>query len=79
MPNSLSEYRPRLTIDLRQDQINDLRNLLDWGVRSRVFEPIIDDFITLLKKDRAAVVSLLLSREMKLSDMYAKELTNGDD
>lgn len=72
------DYKPRLTIELRQDQLDDLRSLIDWGVRSRVFEPIIDDLIALLRKDRAAVTALLLSREITLNDFLQKGLTRGD-
>lgn len=74
-----SDYKPRLTIELRQDQLDDLRSLVDWGVRSRVFEPIIDDLIALLRKDRASVTALLLSREITLNDFLQKGLTRGND
>ncbi len=70
----VNDYKPRLTIDVRQDQLDDLRLLVDWGIRSRIFEPIIDDLITLLKKDRAAVTALLISREITLSDFLQKGL-----
>jgi hypothetical protein len=74
-----SDYKPRLTIELRQDQLDELRTLIDWGVRSRVFEPIIDDLILLLRKDRAAVTALLISREIHLNDFLQKGFTNGND
>ena len=80
MAKPVNDYKPRMTIELREDQINDLRNLLDWGIRSRVFEPIVDDLIAMLRKDRAAVTALLLSREIRLNDFLKKGLVqNGDD
>lgn len=75
----VDDYKPRITLDLRQDQLDDLRNLIDWGIRSRVFEPIIDDLIALLKKDRAAVTAFLLSREIRLNDFLQKGLVRGND
>jgi len=66
------DHIPRITITLRQDQIDDLRYLIDWGIRSKIFEPIVDDLISMLKKDKAATLALLLSRELKLED-YLKE------
>lgn len=70
-----ASYVPRLTITLRQDQLDDLQSLVEWGLRSKIFEPIIDDLIALLKKDRASVVSLLLTRNIHLQDFLKKENT----
>ena len=66
------DYNPRMSISLRQDQLDDLRYLIDWGLRSKIFEPIVDDLIGMLKKDKAATLALLLSRELTLTD-YLKE------
>lgn len=70
--SSNPDFNPRMTISLRQDQINDLRYLLDWGIRSKIFEPIVDDLIEMLKKDKASTLALLLSREIHLDD-FLKE------
>jgi len=66
------DHIPRITIALRQDQIDDLRYLIDWGIRSKIFEPIVDDLIMMLKRDKAATLALLLSRELHLDD-FLKE------
>lgn len=66
------DYTPRLPLTVRQDQLDDLRSLIDWGIRSKIFEPIIDDLIELLKRDRAAVISLLLTRSLRLQDFLKK-------
>jgi len=65
---NLDGYRPRITIEVRQDQYDDLRGLIDWGIRSKLLGVILDDLIVLLKRDRAAVTSLLLSRDIELKD-----------
>lgn len=70
--SSNSEYVPRIAISLRQDQVDDLRALIDWGIRSKLFEPIVDDLIAMLKKDKAATLALILSRELHLQD-FLKE------
>lgn len=78
MAKPVNDYKPRMTIELREDQINDLRNLVDWGIRSRIFEPIVDDLIMMLKRDRAATTALLLSREIHLNDFLRKDLGHGN-
>ena len=72
-----TEYVPRLTIELRQDQIDDLRNLVDWGMRSKLIEPVFDDLIAMLKKDRIAVTNLLLTRSIQLKQ-FLKEPDHGE-
>jgi len=72
------DYNPQLTITVTEEQLNDLRTLIPWGSRTLIFSPIIDDLIRLLKKDRAATLALLLSRDIKLED-FLKEASNGDD
>ena len=72
------DYNPQLTITVTEKQLLDLRALIPWGSRTLIFSPIIDDLIRLLKKDRAATLALLLSRDIKLED-YLQEAPNGDD
>lgn len=74
---AVEDYKHRITIELREDQILDLRNLIDWGIRSKLFVPIVDDLIEMLKKDRAAVIALLLTREIRLKDYLQQEKTHG--
>lgn len=74
---SKEDYVPRLSIVIRQDQYDSLQNLIDWGIRSKLFEPIIDDLITLLEKDRATVTAFLLERRIQLKD-FLKGCPNGD-
>ncbi len=71
-----TEYVPRLTIELRQDQIDDLRDLVDWGMRSKLLEPVFDDLIAMLKKDRIAVTNLLLTRSIQLKQ-FLKDPDHG--
>lgn len=72
------EYVPQLTITVEKGQLEDLRRLIPWGSRALIFKPILDDLIELLKKDRAATLALLLSRDITLSD-FLKESSNGND
>lgn len=72
------DYIPQLTITVEKEQLDDLRKLIPWGSRSLIFKPILDDLIELLKKDRAAALALLLSRDVILTD-YLKGASNGDD
>lgn len=43
------DYLPRLTLDLRADQIDSLREHIPHGMKKRIFGFIIDDLIEILK------------------------------
>ncbi len=43
------DYLPRLTLDLRVDQIDNLRRLIPHGMKKRIFGFIIDDLIEILE------------------------------
>ena len=65
---ALKPYRPRLTIEVSEEQLRDLQNLLDWGVRNRMFCYIIDDVIRLLKKHGDFFVAAVCSKDIKLEE-----------
>ncbi len=45
------DYRPNLTLDLRPDQVDALRELIPYGMKKRIFGFIIDDLIEILRGD----------------------------
>lgn len=72
---SNSEYRPRLTIDIPEELLNELRSLIPWGIRSKIFEVIIQDFVTMLKENNPGyVVGALLARDIDLKDIVNLDL-----
>lgn len=76
---SNDDYRPRLTLDIPEDVLNDLRSLIPWGIRSQLFTVIITDLNTTLKKHGAGfVVGALLQRDIALKDILQVELGDED-
>lgn len=70
-----NEYRPRITLDIPEEKLNELRNLIPWGIRSQIFEVIIDDFIAILKKHGSGVViGALLQRDIDLKQILSIDL-----
>lgn len=74
----MSDYRPRLSIDLTEEQRRELdRILYHHGFRRAVFSIIIDDLIDAVNKHGPKIISALLSRAIKLEDI-SKELKDGN-
>jgi len=63
------DYLPRLTLDLRHDQVIALRELLPHGMKKRVFSFIIDDLIEILRGDYVQLfLGGMATRDIKLDN-----------
>lgn len=72
MPST--EYRPRLSIDLTQEQREALDRILgQYGLQRAVFSVIIDDLIESVNKKGPNIISGLISRAIKLEDFVKLE------
>jgi len=67
-------YRPRLSIELTEQQANELRNLVPWGLKNALFQIIVDDVIELIKKHGQIFVAALLDRKIKLNKIVKFEV-----
>ena len=67
-------YRPRLSIELTEQQASDLRNLVPWGLKNSLFQIIVDDMIELIKKHGQIFVAALLDRKIKLNKIVKFEI-----
>ena len=59
------EYRPRLTISISEDQANDLRELVPWGLKNKLFQPIVQQIIEGLKKDPETFIAAMLMNKLR--------------
>ncbi len=62
------DYRPRLSIDLTEEQQRDLSRLIPWGVKGQLFSIIVDDVIRNMKEHGQIFIAAALSRAIKLED-----------
>ena len=62
-------YLPRLTLDLRADQISALRELIPHGLKKRIFGFIVDDLIEILSSSQKQLfLGGMAAREVKLEN-----------
>ncbi len=62
--------RPRLSIDITEEQDRELCSLIPWGMKTGLFSMIVDDLIRILKdsKTRSSVILSIIERRRKLED-----------
>lgn len=69
-----TQYRPRLSIDLTDEQREALDRILSvHGLQRAVFSVLVDDLIESVDKHGYDVISGLLSRAIKLNDITKME------
>lgn len=72
-------YRPRLSIEITEEQNADLKALIPWGVKNALFSIIIDDVIKKLKVHGPMFIATVLDRKLKLDDYVKFEVKDGHD
>ena len=71
-------YRPRLSIELTEDQSKRLNRLIPWGLKNALFQAIVDDLIELGEQHGQKFLAVVISRKLKAGE-YLKGFKNGDD
>ena len=76
-----TDYRPRLSVDITEQQARELNRLLDHGMRKMLFGVVIDDLLRLFKKHGTGkVLGLFVEKSISLRDVCElKGLENGND
>lgn len=73
------EYVPRLNVEIRQDQFEQLQQLLEHGLRKPIFEVLIDDLIRWLKLDKGFVVGAILNKRVGLKELCGLDAEDGNN
>ncbi len=67
-----ARYTPRLNVDIRQDQRDNLDKLIPWGQRREIISSILDDLIKILKpldeRDRRIFIACIVARKVGIED-----------
>ena len=65
-----NSFRPRLSVDITEEQNQKLIQYLDHGMRKAVFGIIIEDLLALIEQHGAGpILGLLIERSISLKDI----------
>ena len=67
-------YRPRLSIDLTEEQQMDLNRLIPWGIKGQLFSVLVDDVIRCVKEHGQIFIAAALSKTIKLEDYTSLDI-----
>ena len=79
MTTTEKPYRPRLSIEISQQQADDLRNCVEWGLKNKLFSLLIDDVIENVRKHGTIFIAALLNRRIKLNKEAKLEVVSDDN
>ncbi len=71
-----SNYTPRLSIELTEEQHSKLSHLIDWGQKRALFGAIVDGLIPLLEEYGAPLIAVIVSGKLsvvELIDLFEKD------
>jgi len=71
------DYRPRLSIEISEEQQSSLQRLIPWGLKNQVFSTIIDQLIPLLELKGSEVLALILTNDLTVSHLLKEKLKDG--
>ena len=68
------DYRPRLSIEITEEQHNALQRLIPWGLKNQVFSTIIDQLIPLLERRGSDVIALIITNDLRVEHLLKEQL-----
>lgn len=72
---AVEEYRPRLMVDLTEEQQRLLTKHIPWGSKKMIFNVVVDDLLSLCEKHGAPkVLGAFLARKLTLEELCRLEL-----
>lgn len=74
-----SEYNPRLSVEITDEQSKALQDLIPWGLRRQLFKTIIDDVIRLTRQHGYTFIAAVISGAIKLEDYSSLEVPKNAD
>lgn len=63
------QWRPRLNIDLTEEQLLKLRELFPWGVQQAFWRAIVDDVIDIVERKGSLAIAAVISKALHSRDI----------
>ena len=72
------EYRPRLSVEITEEQQLALQKYLDFGMQKRLFSVIIDDVIGMLDKHGRLFLAAVMLKKVSYGDYTSLEVDKNE-
>lgn len=75
----MGDYRPRLSIEISEEQHQALQRLVPWGTKNQLFSAIIDQLIPLLEEHGSVIIAFILENKLKANNLLNIDLEKLED
>jgi len=66
---NLADYRPRLSVDLRQDQFTRLQQILPFGTQKPLFQALVDGIIEAYERGGYDALGAIITKHISLQQV----------
>ena len=66
------DYRPRLIIEITQEQHDNLQRLIRWGSLRPVMSALVDTLIDIVEKHGEIAIAAIISKDFNVLDRLKK-------
>lgn len=68
-----TDYRPRLSIEITEEQNKALQELIPWGLKNQLFSTIIDQLIPLLRRRGPDVIAMIITDHINVAQLLRED------
>jgi hypothetical protein len=69
MTTSNPDYRPRLSVEISEEQAKKLRHIIPHGLQGYLFRYIVEDLIALYEEHGPKIFTVLMERRVKATEV----------
>ena len=71
LENTEYEYKPRLSVDITEEQLQQLQALIPHGFKKQIFQVIVQDLIVILQAspNREAILAAIINRMINVPEI----------
>ena len=62
-------WRPRLNLDITEEQYHKLQKIFPWGVKQEFFRLVIDDIIDLIERKGERAIAAVLTKSLQFKEI----------
>lgn len=63
------DYKPRLSVNISQEQFNRVSRLIPWGVKHRFIQAILDDILDVLEEHGDIAIAAIINKNIGIIDI----------
>jgi hypothetical protein len=73
------DYRPRLSVEITEEDQTRIQKLIPWGILSPVMRALLEDVLDLVEQHGEIALALFISKKVRAKDLLKARMKEGQD